>query len=69
MVRLPNLLCSIIWFDCFPTNSSCQLIFLSPQDKRIEQERVTQQVSGGCCALAVVYLLGKFYVANAGDSR
>ncbi|XP_063153492.1 protein phosphatase 1J [Candoia aspera] len=38
-------------------------------DNQIEQERVTRQASGGCCALAVVYLLGKFYVANAGDSR
>ncbi|XP_077191037.1 protein phosphatase 1J isoform X2 [Paroedura picta] len=38
-------------------------------DKQIEQERVTRHVSGGCCALAAVYLLGKFYVANAGDSR
>ncbi|XP_060628668.2 protein phosphatase 1J [Anolis sagrei] len=38
-------------------------------DNQIEQERVTRQTSGGCCALAVVYLLGKFYVANAGDSR
>ncbi|XP_053100878.1 protein phosphatase 1J isoform X2 [Hemicordylus capensis] len=38
-------------------------------DNQIEQERVTRLASGGCCALAVVYLLGKFYVANAGDSR
>ncbi|XP_054837779.1 protein phosphatase 1J isoform X2 [Eublepharis macularius] len=38
-------------------------------DNQIEQERVTQHISGGCCALAAVYLLGKFYVANAGDSR
>lgn len=26
-------------------------------------------VTGGCTALTVVYLLGKLYVANAGDSR
>uniref|UniRef100_A0A8D0H1I7 Protein phosphatase, Mg2+/Mn2+ dependent 1J n=1 Tax=Sphenodon punctatus TaxID=8508 RepID=A0A8D0H1I7_SPHPU len=38
-------------------------------DNQIERERVNRHVSGGCCALAVVYLLGKFYVANAGDSR
>uniref|UniRef100_A0A670YMC0 Protein phosphatase, Mg2+/Mn2+ dependent 1J n=1 Tax=Pseudonaja textilis TaxID=8673 RepID=A0A670YMC0_PSETE len=38
-------------------------------DYQIEQERVTRQATGGCCALTVVYLLGKFYVANAGDSR
>ncbi|XP_025933026.1 protein phosphatase 1J, partial [Apteryx rowi] len=38
-------------------------------DDQIERERATQHVSGGCCALAAVYLMGKFYVANAGDSR
>ncbi|KAF7487118.1 Hypothetical predicted protein [Marmota monax] len=34
-----------------------------------ERERRGHQVEGGCCALVVVYLLGKVYVANAGDSR
>ncbi|XP_061487976.1 protein phosphatase 1J isoform X2 [Rhineura floridana] len=38
-------------------------------DNQIEQELVARHASGGCCTLAVVYLLGKFYVANAGDSR
>ncbi|XP_048781719.1 protein phosphatase 1J isoform X2 [Lagopus muta] len=38
-------------------------------DEQIEQERASQHISGGCCALAAVYLMGKFYVANAGDSR
>ncbi|OXB56450.1 hypothetical protein ASZ78_004548 [Callipepla squamata] len=38
-------------------------------DEQIEQERTSQHISGGCCALAAVYLMGKFYVANAGDSR
>ncbi|NXG84307.1 PPM1J phosphatase, partial [Stercorarius parasiticus] len=38
-------------------------------DEQIEQERASQRLSGGCCALAAVYLMGKFYVANAGDSR
>lgn len=33
------------------------------------RERHGHQVEGGCCALVVVYLLGKVYVANAGDSR
>lgn len=33
------------------------------------RERRGHQVEGGCCALVVVYLLGKVYVANAGDSR
>lgn len=42
---------------------------LSPQDNQIAQERASQSISGGCCALAAVYLMGKFYVANAGDSR
>lgn len=38
-------------------------------DDQIEQEQVSQRLAGGCCALAAVYLMGKFYVANAGDSR
>ncbi|KAM6310928.1 protein phosphatase 1J [Podargus strigoides] len=38
-------------------------------DDQIERERVSQHLSGGCCALAAIYLMGKFYVANAGDSR
>lgn len=42
---------------------------LSSQDDQIERERSSQRLSGGCCALAAVYLMGKFYVANAGDSR
>ncbi|KAF4797265.1 Protein phosphatase 1J [Turdus rufiventris] len=38
-------------------------------DDQIEQERASQHLAGGCCALAAIYLMGKFYVANAGDSR
>ncbi|XP_051890807.1 protein phosphatase 1H-like [Pristis pectinata] len=38
-------------------------------DKQIERERSSYCILGGCCALAVIYLLGKIYVANAGDSR
>ncbi|XP_042530714.1 protein phosphatase 1J isoform X3 [Dipodomys spectabilis] len=38
-------------------------------DEQMAQERRGYQVDGGCCALVVVYLLGKVYVANAGDSR
>lgn len=42
---------------------------VSPQDDQIERERASQHLPGGCCALAAIYLMGKFYVANAGDSR
>ncbi|CAF96185.1 unnamed protein product, partial [Tetraodon nigroviridis] len=38
-------------------------------DAQIEKEKQVYNVTGGCTALAVVYLLGKLYVANAGDSR
>ncbi|XP_078054010.1 protein phosphatase 1H-like isoform X1 [Mustelus asterias] len=38
-------------------------------DEQIEREQSSHGILGGCCALAVVYLLGKYYVANAGDSR
>uniref|UniRef100_UPI00398EF2A9 protein phosphatase 1H-like isoform X1 n=1 Tax=Pristiophorus japonicus TaxID=55135 RepID=UPI00398EF2A9 len=44
-------------------NAFCQM------DKQIEREQHSHCILGGCCALAVVYLLGKIYVANAGDSR
>lgn len=39
------------------------------QDVQIEREKQIYSVTGGCTALTVVYLLGKLYVANAGDSR
>lgn len=45
------------------------LPFLMWQDEQMARERRGHQVEGGCCALVVVYLLGKIYVANAGDSR
>ncbi|XP_054845165.1 protein phosphatase 1H [Eublepharis macularius] len=38
-------------------------------DLQIEREKTVYNISGGCTALVVVYLLGKLYVANAGDSR
>ncbi|XP_062852674.1 protein phosphatase 1H [Trichomycterus rosablanca] len=38
-------------------------------DDLIEKEKASYSISGGCCALAAVHLLGKLYVANAGDSR
>lgn len=39
------------------------------QDVQIEREKQIYNVTGGCTALTVVYLQGKLYVANAGDSR
>nr|XP_014346738.1 PREDICTED: protein phosphatase 1H [Latimeria chalumnae] len=38
-------------------------------DSQIERERTSYIVTGGCTALIVIYLLGKLYVGNAGDSR
>lgn len=39
------------------------------QDAQIEREKQVYNITGGCTALTVVYLLGKLYVGNAGDSR
>lgn len=39
------------------------------QDDLIEKEKASYAISGGCCALAAIHLMGKLYVANAGDSR
>ncbi|KAM4048396.1 protein phosphatase 1J isoform 1-T1 [Anomaloglossus baeobatrachus] len=38
-------------------------------DEQIERERTSHSIDGGCCALVTVFLMGKLYVANAGDSR
>eukprot|EP00064_Thunnus_orientalis_P007472 superscaffoldBa00000834_g7493 len=38
-------------------------------DVQIEKEKAVYNISGGCTALVVVSLLGKLFVANAGDSR
>ncbi|XP_045927721.1 protein phosphatase 1H-like isoform X1 [Micropterus dolomieu] len=38
-------------------------------DAQIEKEKQVCNITGGCTALTVVYLLGKLYVGNAGDSR
>ncbi|TFK00606.1 Protein phosphatase 1M [Platysternon megacephalum] len=38
-------------------------------DEAIGQEMEATNQSGGCTALAALYLQGKLYVANAGDSR
>lgn len=54
-------ICSILlYFNC-----SCLLF----QDDLIEREKTSYAISGGCCALAAIHLMGKIYVANAGDSR
>uniref|UniRef100_A0A669AYS2 Protein phosphatase 1H n=1 Tax=Oreochromis niloticus TaxID=8128 RepID=A0A669AYS2_ORENI len=38
-------------------------------DAQIEREKQVFNITGGCTALTVVYLLGKLFVGNAGDSR
>ncbi|XP_035384402.1 protein phosphatase 1H-like [Electrophorus electricus] len=38
-------------------------------DAQIEREKSRYNVSGGCTALVATFILGKLYVANAGDSR
>ncbi|XP_051911294.1 protein phosphatase 1H-like [Hippocampus zosterae] len=38
-------------------------------DAQIEREKQGYNITGGCTALAAVYMLGKLYVGNAGDSR
>ncbi|KAM3859162.1 protein phosphatase 1H-like isoform 2-T2 [Diretmus argenteus] len=38
-------------------------------DAQIEKEKQVYSITGGCTALTVVYLLGKLFVGNAGDSR
>ncbi|XP_029455345.1 protein phosphatase 1M isoform X3 [Rhinatrema bivittatum] len=53
---------------------SCQWeeakLLVSPDgDEMICQEMLTTKQSGGCTALTALYLHGKFYLANAGDSR
>ncbi|KAM6986685.1 protein phosphatase 1H [Aplochiton taeniatus] len=38
-------------------------------DAQIEREKAVYNITGGCTALSAIYLLGKLYVGNAGDSR
>uniref|UniRef100_A0A8D3CIE0 Protein phosphatase, Mg2+/Mn2+ dependent, 1H n=1 Tax=Scophthalmus maximus TaxID=52904 RepID=A0A8D3CIE0_SCOMX len=47
----------------------CVCVCVFVQDVQIEKEKAVYNISGGCTALAVVCLLGKLYVGNAGDSR
>lgn len=39
------------------------------QDQVIAEDRNKYQAAGGCTALAALFILGRLYVANAGDSR
>ncbi|XP_071810104.1 protein phosphatase 1H-like [Asterias amurensis] len=38
-------------------------------DNQIKDEKQYYAISGGCTALVALFLLGKLYIANAGDSR
>ncbi|KAA0193114.1 hypothetical protein HAZT_HAZT000940 [Hyalella azteca] len=38
-------------------------------DKKIEEDRQRVGVGGGCTACVALFIMGKLYVANAGDSR
>lgn len=51
------------------TTLSFSLLLPLFQDDLIEREKASYTISGGCCALAAIHLMGKLYVANAGDSR
>lgn len=51
------------------TLSVSVFLFVLFQDDLIEREKTSYAISGGCCALAAIHLMGKLYVANAGDSR
>ncbi|XP_070611718.1 protein phosphatase 1H isoform X2 [Erythrolamprus reginae] len=63
----PNRNSSIKRRSSLPNGEGFQL--KENSDLQIERERTVFNISGGCTALVVVYLLGKLYVANAGDSR
>lgn len=39
------------------------------QDHMIAEDKKVYRMAGGCTALAALFILGKLYVANAGDSR
>ncbi|KAK2721634.1 protein phosphatase 1H-like isoform X1 [Artemia franciscana] len=38
-------------------------------DKLIEEDRFRYKITGGCTALVALFILGKLFVANAGDCR
>jgi protein phosphatase 1H len=39
------------------------------QDQLIGEDKQKYKVKGGCTALVALFILGKMYIANAGDSR
>ena len=45
------------------------LMFMLTQDDKIKLDREWYKIPGGCTALVAVFLLGKLYIANAGDCR
>jgi hypothetical protein len=45
------------------------LLFISLQDRQIEHDKQTYSIFGGCAVIVALFLLGKLYVANAGDCR
>lgn len=57
------------WVCVSQSNLKDAFLCVCVQDMQIEREKAVYNISGGCTALVVVYLLGKLYVANAGDSR
>ncbi|GAB6029330.1 hypothetical protein CHUAL_005097 [Chamberlinius hualienensis] len=38
-------------------------------DLMIEQDRLKYRMTGGCTAVAALFIMGKLFIANAGDSR
>lgn len=38
-------------------------------DQIIGEDRIKYRINGGCTALVALFILGRLYVANAGDSR
>ncbi|XP_063953644.1 protein phosphatase 1H-like [Lytechinus pictus] len=38
-------------------------------DEQVRKEKLDYHIPGGCTVLVAIFLLGKLYVANAGDSR